>query len=276
MADEYGLAAWIAALLDPSPVTQPEDLKKGAHEKAISPPPKFKFTAGDKAHLPPPNGTTPLRAGTPKARGRPRAGSPVKDGSPVKASAKKPTKKQKEAAAKEASEALNAQINGIPASIEEESKADEGSDDKKVKVNVESTTETHGGTETTTTNVHIEMPKGSKELPLPDNPEEMIETAKNMVDEAKKLDGVSKLSISKRKAEELDDDDDGEGADESQPAKRARLVEQQLKTARVRNRALVGVAATLAIGYDCLDFCFYWFLQMTDTYGHRAIIPYFT
>ncbi len=259
MADEYGIAAWIAALLDASPVTQPEDLKKGAYEKAISPPPKFKFTAGDKAHLPPPNGTTPARAGTPKARGRPRAGSPVKDGSPVKASAKKPTKKQKEAAAKEASEALNAQINGV-APIAEESQEGKEVNGETVKVNVESTVENHDGTETTTTNVHIEMPKGSAELPLPDNPEEMIATAKKMVDEAKKLDGASGSSSSKRKAEELDDDDDEDGDGELQPAKRARLAEQKLKTVRVRNRALVGVAATLAIGYDSYFASLLWVL----------------
>ena len=240
MADEYGIAAWIAALLDSSAVTQPDDLIKGSYQKAISPPPKFKFTAGDKAHLPPPNGTTPARAGTPKARGRPRGASPIKDASPVKASTKKPTKKQKEAAAKEASEALNAQINGV-------APAEGKTNGEKVKVNVESTTEAHGDLETTTTNVQIEMPKGTAELPLPEKPEEMIATAKKMVEEAKKIDGTNGSSSSKRKAIELDDDVE-DGDDEMQPAKRARLAEQKLKTARVRNRALLGVAATLAIG----------------------------
>lgn len=214
-------------------------MQKGAHQKAISPPPKFKFTAGDKAHLPPPNGT-PARAGTPKARGRPRGASPSKGGSPVKASVKKPTKKQKEAAAKEASEALHTQLNGTAS-------AEEQANGERVKVNVESRTEAHDGTETTTTNVQIEMPKGSAELPLPENPEAMIATAKKMVEEAKKIDGASGSSSSKRKAEELDDDDE-EADEELQPAKRARLAEQKLKTERVRNRALVGVAATLAIG----------------------------
>ena len=177
----------------------------------------------------------------------------MKDGSPVKASAKKPTKKQKEAAAKEASEALNAQINGVvpPAADGKEDKKKDSKDvnGETVKVNVESTVETHDGTETTTTNVQVEMPKGSADLPLPDNPEEMIATAKKMVEEAQKLDGEIGSSSTKRKAEELDDDDD-EGDEELQPAKRARLAEQKLKTARVRNRALVGVATTLVIGYD--------------------------
>ena len=241
MADEYGIAAWIAALLDPAPVTQPEELQKSAHQKAISPPPKFKFTAGDKAHLPPPNG-----AATPKVRGRPRGASPTKSGSPTKASVKKPTKKQKEAAVKEANDALQTQLNGT-------GPGEELANGEKVKVNVESKTEAQGGVETTTTNVQIEMPKGTAELPLPDNPEEMIATAKKMVEEAHKLDGANGASSSsKRKVEQLDDDDD-EGDDELQPAKKARLVEQKLKTERVRNRALVGVAATLAIGYVSIN-----------------------
>lgn len=239
MADEYGIATWIAALLDPTPVTQPEELQRSAHQKAISPPPKFKFTAGDKAHLPPPNGS-PARAGTPKVRGRPRAGSPAKGESPVKASVKKPTKKQKEAAAKEASDALQAQMNGAVS-------AEEKANGEKVKVNVESKIEAHGDTQTSTTNVKIEMPKGTAELPLPDNPEEIIATAKRMVEEANKMDGINGSSSSKRKAEELEDDEE-EGNDIMQPAKRVRLAEQKLKRERVRNRALIGVAATLAIG----------------------------
>lgn len=143
---------------------------------------------------------------------------------------------------KEANDALQTQLNGMG--------PDEGvANGEKVKVNVESKTEAHGGVETTITNVQIEMPKGTAELPLPDNPEEMIATAKKMVEEAQKLDGANGApSSSKRKVEQLDDDDD-EGDDELQPAKKARLVEQKLKTERVRNRALVGVAATLAIGY---------------------------
>ena len=92
------------------------------------------------------------------------------------------------------------------------------------------------------------MPSGSAELPLPENPEEMIEKAKEMVEEALKLDGESSSSGTKRKAEELDDELDEDADEDSQPAKRAKLLEQNLKKERVRNRALIGVAATLAIG----------------------------
>ena len=210
--------------------------------QSISPPPKFKFTAGDKAHLPAPNGT-------PKSRGRPRGGSPAKSASPVKSTGKKAreTKKQKEAnaaAAKEASATLQASLNDAVTATK-----DAQPNGETVKVDVESTVEAKGDTETTTTNVKIEMPKSSPDLPLPQSPEAMIETAKKMVDEAKKLDKGAGSPKAKRKAEDLDDDDEDDiKKHESAPVKRARLAEQKLKKERVRNRALVGVAATLAIG----------------------------
>lgn len=66
LAAEYGIAQWIAALLDDAVIPQASE----APEKSISPPPKFKFTANDRTHLPPPNGT-PARSSTPKSRGCP-------------------------------------------------------------------------------------------------------------------------------------------------------------------------------------------------------------
>ena len=231
--------------MDETPIHQATD---EPNAKAISPPPKFKFTANDKPHLPPLNGTS-ARASTPKSRGRPRGASPAKNASPVK-STKKPraSKKDKEAdaaTAQEASATLQAALDNATAATPAPS---ESMDGEKVMVEVESNIEKKGNTETTTTNVKIEMPSGSAELPLPERPEEMIEKAKQMVEEAKKIDGESSSSASKRKAEELDDDTDEPGDDELQPAKKARLLEQELKTEKVRNRAMVGVAATLALG----------------------------
>ena len=237
----------MAALLDSAAVPPNEH----AGGQSISPPPKFKFTAGDKAHLPAPNGTP--RGSTPKSRGRPRAGSPAKSASPVKSSGKKPreTKKQKEAANAAAAKEASAALHSTLADAVSSASGNQVNGDT-VKVDIETTVEAKGDTETTTTNVIVEMPKGSPDLPLPENPEKMIETAKKMVDEAKKIDKAEK-SKSKRKAEVLEDDDDLTEADgELPPAKRARLAEQKLKRERVRNRALVGVAATLAIGYEVI------------------------
>ncbi|KAK0512176.1 hypothetical protein JMJ35_005304 [Cladonia borealis] len=241
LAEEYGIARWIAALLDDTPILQINE----DPDKAISPPPKFKFTANDRTHLPPPNGTP--RASTPKSRGRPRAGSPTKNASPAKSSRKaRPTKAAKEAdlaTAREASASLQATLDDVTSTA-----ASESADGEKVRVEVESNVEVKGNTETTTTNVRIEMPKGAPELPLPESPEEMIAKAKEMVEEAKRIDGESSSSVSKRKAEELDEESDEAGDKELQPAKKARLLEEKLKREKVRTRAMIGVAATLAIG----------------------------
>ncbi|EDN03001.1 hypothetical protein I7I51_08044 [Histoplasma capsulatum] len=65
------------------------------------------------------------------------------------------------------------------------------------------------------------------------------------------------MAIRKRKAEEVptdkqeggveDSSDAAAAAEPAQPAKRARLLEEKLRRERVRNRALVGVTATLAL-----------------------------
>ena len=114
---------------------------------------------------------------------------------------------------------------------------------------MDSAIEINGDTETTRTNVKVEMPASSPDLPLPESTEEMIAKAKEMVEEARKLEGESSKRSSKRKAEELDDDEDEEKDNELQPAKKVRLLEQELKKQKVRSRASLSFAATLVIGY---------------------------
>ena len=120
-------------------------------------------------------------------------------------------------------------------------------DGEKVKVEVDSRVDVNGDTETTHTNVTVEMPAGSPELPLPEDTEQMLETAKRMVEEAKTLDGEPSTKVArKRKVEEVETDDiDAELP--VQPTKKAKVLEEKLKREKVRTRALVGVTATLAI-----------------------------
>ena len=221
--------------------------------KAISPPPKFVFTANERTLLPPPNGIN-ARASTPKSRGRPRGASPAKNGSPSKQSTKKPraTKAAKEAdaaSAREASATLQATLDHT--TPDDTSVAEPASTDgEKVTIRVDSNVDVKGDKEREeTTTVKIEMPAGVPELPLPERPEEMIETARAMVAEARKVEGESSSSKGKRKAEEMDEDSDGSADTEVQPAKKARLLGEELKKEKVRNRALLGVVATLAVGY---------------------------
>ena len=238
-------------------------------KKEITMPPKFKFTANQKnLYLPPPS-STPARG-----RGRPRAASPVK-GTPAKSPRKRQTKVMKEAdavTARQASDTLQAALDSAasvaesgsvePPSVNGERVSDvpngvsdvlEESD--KVTVNVDSAVEVNGDVETTHTTVQVKMPAGSPELPLPETTEEMIAKAKEMVEEARKLEGESSRASGKRKAEELESDDEeeegnaGDTATSSNPAKKAKIMEQEVKKQKVRNRALIGVAATLAVGF---------------------------
>lgn len=240
LAEDYQMVPWIRALVDETPIAKSMD----DPQKSISPPPKFIFAANDKAHLPPP---TP-RGATPRARGRPRASSPAKSTTPAPKSPRKSrtTKAAKEsnaAHAREASASLQSALNDAASIADSES-----IDGERVRVDVESIVKVNGDTESTTTKVQIQMPGASAELPLPENPEEMIQKAKEMVEEAKKFEGESSSRVSKRKAEELDEDDDEDGEIELQPAKKTKLLEQHLKKETVRKRALIGFATTLAIG----------------------------
>ena len=230
--------------MDSSPISSVSDDPKA---KSISPPPKFKFTANDKANLRQPNGTPArgARAATPKSRGRPRTSSPEKKaGSPQKSVKKsRPTKAMKEAsaaAAREASASLQTSLNDAASAVNGESVNED-----VAKVDIESRVETKGDVTTETTNVKFEMPKGTVELPLPESPEEMIDRAKEIVVQARK--GDSGPSRSKRKAGELDEELEGDSSGE-QPAKKAKLLQQEVRREKVRNRALLGIAATLVAG----------------------------
>lgn len=253
LAEEYGLAPWIAALLDNAPIS--EIKSPGDFQKSIYPPPRFVFRANeDDDPLPPLNPAA--RGATPRARGRPRATSPSKNGSSVSkmASPRKPRASKASiaanaASAREASATLQATLD-TAASVADSESIDGGD---KATLEIGTAVQVNGDVEITTTNVKIEMPGGSADFPLPEDPEEMIAKAKEMVQEAQKLDGrlFADGKSLKRKAEVLEDDDDeDEEVDEdTHPAKKARLLEHQLKKEKIRKRALLGVAATLAVGY---------------------------
>lgn len=257
LAEEYGILPWITALLDRSDIAEvknPED-----PTKSISPPPKFLFTANDKGFFSPPHSAP--RGATPRARGRPRASSPIKNGTPAhkagtarKPRATKSSHAANAATARDVSASLQATLDRAASIADSESVEGEkaATGGESVLVEVESAVEVNGDLETTSTNVKIEMPSGSAELPLPENPEQMIKTAKVMVNEARRLNGDTSNSSQrlKRKVEELDDDDDDEANErESPPTKRTRLVEQQVTREGMGKRTIIGVTAAIALGY---------------------------
>ncbi|KIW21212.1 hypothetical protein PV08_01792 [Exophiala spinifera] len=250
LASEYGLTDWIRALLDPAEITQTPSSSK----KPIAAPPKFDLPS-DKTKLPAPTKTPRSRStrSSSPAKAAPAATPSKKTNASPK---KRQTKAQKEAAiaqANAASASLQSALDDAASVAETEPKADspkapESSSipaEETVKVEVDQSVEVDGTTETTHTNVTIEMPAGSPELPLPEDTEKMLETARKMVEEAKTLEGSPKIAR-KRKAQDPEPSDiDAELP--AQPAKKARVLEEKLKREKVRTRAVLGVTATLAI-----------------------------
>lgn len=247
LAEEYGMYNWVRALLDPSDIVQ----SPATDKKHISPPPKYDQFPG-KPILPPPSSVS-------KASGKSRSTrsvSPSKIASPAKRnsnSAASPRKRQTKAAkeanianANAASAFLQSALdNAASTAAEQEQESING---ETVKVEVDSAVDVNGETETTYTNVSVEMPAGSPELPLPEDPEKMVEIAKRMVEEARALEGESSRNSRKRKVDEVEPEE--LDADlPAQPAKKAKVLEEKLKREKVRTRALVGVTATLAIAY---------------------------
>lgn len=218
-----------------------EDEKKDKRNP-IPQPPRFEFTANDRTNLQPP--ATPRHV-TPRPRGRPRASSPIKNGT-VTARTATPRKPRavkeisKDPSIIKATAVREASITSLDnaASI-----SSERANGESLTVKLESAVQRNGDVETTRTNVQVNIPV----LSAPENPEKTIERAKEMVEEARKLEGeISSRPNTKRKAEVLED---SEAAVEPAPAKRVRVLERELKRERVQKRALIAVAATLLVGY---------------------------
>jgi hypothetical protein len=139
------------------------------------------------------------------------------------------------------------------AAIPEEDEVEE----EKVKVDVRTTADTVDDVRTTQTTISVEMPVSLPEAPSAEDTEKMIAKAKEMVEEAIKVqttegeqpEASSPKGAKKRKTDMLseDEEDDETRAASALRAKRAKVLEEKLKRERVRNRALVGVTAVFAL-----------------------------
>jgi hypothetical protein len=243
LAEEYQILPWIKALLDNTPIEV--NPTKDQSPKSIQSPPTFLLPQ------------EALAAPTP-SRGRPRRSlSPSKIASPRKTAGSTRSRKTAKAGSEEPSAKLtskNLQKALKAAAAETETPASEIAEvnvEPVVRVKVDTDVEVKGDVETTHTHVEVEMPAGSAELPLPEDTEAMMAKAKEMVDAAVKTNGESSDNSKKlkRKAEDIEEDEEAEaGAEVTAPAKKVK-VESELKKERVKTRALIGISATLAIGY---------------------------
>jgi hypothetical protein len=261
---------WIEALLDPAPIEKGNKDKVNTH---IQQPPIFDLDNATLAHLP---SHSALRTST-RARST-RSASPSKLATPSRklATPRKPratrggkteVMKAEELLESSASKAANALQNVIANGADLDGSVASGSvngdvneaepkedtvKEGTVRVEVQETVEQNGGVETTTTNVKIDVPHNHSELPEPEDPVRMIEEAKRMVAEARKLDGGSSSGVartSKRKVDEVVDDDELAAGRPSKTARVAYTTEQKLTKEKVTRRALVGLGVMAAIGY---------------------------
>ncbi|KAI9683567.1 MAG: hypothetical protein M1829_004870 [Trizodia sp. TS-e1964] len=246
LAEEYHITTWIRALLDNAPIDKGPDSDK---RKGIVPPPPYHPSEDTIALATPP---TPSRGGN--RSNRYRSSSPSKIAAP--AASRKFATPRKPRASKNAGVATNGEAASTKdtATTSTQETLSSSEDAETVKVTVDSNTIVNGNTETTHTEVKVEMPAHSSALPLPETTEEMIATAKEMVEEARKIDGMTNGTSKKRRAAEVLDlvEEEGEEPESGieQPRnKRAKVLEEELRIEKVKTKALIGLTATLAIGF---------------------------
>lgn len=107
----------------------------------------------------------------------------------------------------------------------------------------------------------LELPAGEMTIPLAETAQEMIAKAREVVAEAQRLDGGSDATLvsgsgRKRKAEDIEDAEEA-GADresDHRHVKRSKVLEEELKREKVKNKALIGLTAALAIGLVSLSY----------------------
>jgi hypothetical protein len=222
LADEYGIRQWILALLDPEPITHGTSDPK----KSIKSPPTYKMKD--------------MVNGAGKGAKKSRASKAAA------ASAESPTKKTP---ARKIATPRKRTTKGRGKSTEPETQAMNGdaSNTVKVEVETESKPTADGDEEVEKTRVNIHMPTDHPDLELPGDAEGLLAKAREMVADAEKISGAAPSTAKgKRKASELLDGDAPESP--TQPAKRARTVDLELRKERIKRRALTGIAASLAIG----------------------------
>lgn len=230
LADEYGIRLWIAALLDPEPITHGTSDPK----KYIKSPPTFRIKDMVNGI-----GRSPEKKGD--------SGKGIKRGRGKKSDS--PEETTKTPARKMATPRKPRKGRAATASVEPETEDMNGEQQLRdtVKVEVETTIRptASGEEEIEQTKVNVEMPTGHPDLPLPNDTKGMLAQARKMVQEAGRLGGASS-GKGKRKADEMVDADDALGAP-ARPAKQARMIETELRKERIKRKALTGIAAGLAV-----------------------------
>ncbi|KAK4494138.1 hypothetical protein PRZ48_014436 [Zasmidium cellare] len=245
LADEYGIKLWIAALLDPEPITHGTSDPK----KAIKSPPPYEMKemangVGRSPEKPSPAKSNAGRRSTRGARSI-RSESPTLE-------KPKPTPR-KIASPRKRRGGRAATLEPVDEDGSVKGDAVNGAHEDTVKVQIENTLvpDDKGDEQVESTKVNITMPSNHPDMPIPNDSAEMMQKAKEAVTEARKVD-APRTRKGKRKAEEMIDEDDEvglEGPSTTRPVKRQRAAEIELRKEKIRRRAFAGIAASLALGY---------------------------
>ncbi|KEY68133.1 hypothetical protein S7711_05542 [Stachybotrys chartarum IBT 7711] len=284
LAEEYRISPWVRALLDPAQIVISNAGELSP--KNISAPPKFELPKSQ-AHAPQHQLAPPTPSAIPRSsRTLRRSASPTKSvAKRATASPRKRATKAKLEVVEALAEKVD-EVNGETKEAREEDivmKTTEfepaivlepREEDPKVKVQVtEEVTKDSKGREVKHTVTDLEIPLMSGEPPSAEEIAEMMAAAKEMVEkqkeereEAVKDEEVEEASQvaetaasakkSKRKAADisLDEEEEAQKAEGSlvttseAPAAKKVRTEVELRKQRVKNRALLGIGATFAVG----------------------------
>ncbi|KAJ8121846.1 hypothetical protein O1611_g9994 [Lasiodiplodia mahajangana] len=270
LADEYGITPWISALLDPADiaVTNAPD----SPPKKITAPPKFDFAGLTQPTLAPPTpsslprSTRSRRSASPSKK---RAiASPRKRSTKISASRTSPAEvvpTQEETEPETNSTRTEDTVSTAPTeditmkTVEKEPEIVFApvEEEPKIHIKVGQEVQFSAGVETTHTAVEVDLPVMDGP-PSAEEAAQMIEKAKEMVvaaaaesaESAKIDEPPSESNKGKRKADDMavgEEDEQASEPSEEHTSKKVKT-EVQLRKQRVRNRALVGLSATLAVG----------------------------
>ncbi|KAF3024168.1 hypothetical protein E8E14_008709 [Neopestalotiopsis sp. 37M] len=252
LAEEYQITSWIQALLDPAEiaVTNAPD----SPPKKIQAPPKYDALRSASVSLAPPTPSSMSRS----TRAR-RSASPAKS-RPIASPRKRAAKSKTVQTISETPSVNGAEDNGsFTADIQVQEIMKEPTvvfgptdEEAKVQVKVDRDVKVFEGVETTHTSVELELPI-DQQPPTAEETARMIAEAKELVDSAAAEAAGSSSALAKRKADDItagDEETEASGESEGTDGPRSKKVKPnvELRKARVRNRALIGLSATLAVG----------------------------